>query len=945
MNRRFALVAVALLGLQVACSQGPSNDVVFLAPAGQRPTHINRQGETVIPNGRVLRPAGRQITVAPHPYGMALSPDGNTLVTANSGVRPFSLSFIRNIQSDSPQVQQVPPTANTDPDVLNALFMGLAFSVTGDTLYVGGGEDGVVLVFDARKGEKLGTIDLNVPFGGRRYEDSYPGDLTLAPDGRHLLVLDQTNFRLVVLDVRSQKIVAVVPTGRYPFALALDPDKDRAFVANIGMFEYSVIEGYDPDRPDETGLHFPAFGYPSLEAWEGKRVNGQWVPGLGDPNAPESFSVWVVDGVTGSNPHVIAKIKTGIPVGGMINGYPAVGGSCPAAIALTDDKIYVSNSNNDLVTVLDRSTYQRLGDIPIRPWPELATLNGAIPFGLAVSPDQSRVYVALAGINAVGVIDTHRDRLIGLVPVGWFPSKVIVSKDGRTLYVANAKGFGSGPNAGPDFHRGPEGTYVGNLMKGTVSVIKTPSRWALLHMTRVVKRANVVIKRASDFPAERRRNPVPLLPGQKGASPIKHVIYVTKENRTFDEVFGDLEGVNGIPELARFGENRRVESRDGKRVVENVTVMPNHHALARRFAVSDNFYCDSDVSADGHRWMVGTYPGVWVETGTAAAYGGRRRFKLFSSAPGRRAFVGASGAVYPEDYNQAGCLWEHLQRNNVNFFNFGIGFEFAGAEEEREFPFTGVRLPVNYPMPRPLYEHTSRLFATFNTSVPDQFRIDMFEKEFRERWLSGKEPFPQFISMMLPNDHGSGERPEDGYPFFASYQADNDLALGRLVDIISHSPFWKETAIFVTEDDPQSGVDHVDAHRSILLVISPWVKPGYVSHTHASFGSIIKTIELILGLPFLNQYDAMATDLADCFTDTPTLDPYAARPVDKRIFDADKVLRPGTPGFNWKKLRESAELDNPYDAMRWLEQDRPELGDPRFRERQRSDLHFGGAQP
>jgi hypothetical protein len=279
--------------------------------------------------------------------------------------------------------------------------------------------------------------------------------------------------------------------------------------------------------------------------------------------------------------------------------------------------------------------------------------------------------------------------------------------------------------------------------------------------------------------------------------------------------------------------------------------------------------------------------------------------------PGNLAFIGSSGAIYPEDYNEAGSMWEHFERGKVKFRNFGLGFEFWPGDEEQSYKYTGIKLPINYPMPKVLFDNTSRKFATFNTSVPDQFRFAQFEMEFKEKWLSGKEPMPQLITMMFPNDHGSGERPADGYPFWASYMADNDLALGRLVELISHSPFWKDTAIFVTEDDAQGFVDTVDAHRSVCMVISPYAKKDHVSHTHSSIASIIKTMFLILDLPPLNQYDAFASDLADMFEEKAGNDaPYNAVAETKELFDPEKALTPFDEKFNWKALAESPAMDD-----------------------------------
>ncbi|NNE36393.1 MAG: hypothetical protein HKN13_14245, partial [Rhodothermales bacterium] len=518
-------------------------------------------------------------------------------------------------------------------------------------------------------------------------------------------------------------------------------------------------------------------------------------------------------------------------------------------------------------------------------------------------------------------IDTATETVLGHIPTGWFPSKLAVSPDGRQLVIANAKGHGSGPNGGPDFEVGLEGSYVGNLMFGYVNVIDIPDDDLLEETTRTVVQNNFdFVALDADVESARRDNPIPLYPGER-QSPIEHLVFVVKENRTYDEVFGQLATGVGEPSLARFGEGVTVESRDGSRVIEAVDVMPNHLKLAREFGISDNFYCDSDVSADGHRWLVGIYPNEWTETGVAASYGGGRQLSVNSSAPGMLSFVGSSGAIYPEDYNEAGSIWDHFNRFGIDFYNFGLGFEFAGAALEQEFKYTGARLPINYPLPAPLFDKTSRRFATYNTNIPDQFRVDMFIEEFEQKWLSGDQPPPQVLTVFLPQDHGAGERIDDGYPYFESYMADNDLALGRLVEYLSNTPYWSKMAIVVTEDDPQGGVDHVDAHRSVLMVISPYTRRGYVSSRHYSFGSIMKTFWNVLGVPYLNQYDAGATDLSDFFMSEPDVESYRAVAPDVRLFDPQLALDPLDEDFNWQALADTPGLDDVEVMQKWAEEE------------------------
>ena len=261
-------------------------------------------------------------------------------------------------------------------------------------------------------------------------------------------------------------------------------------------------------------------------------------------------------------------------------------------------------------------------------------------------------------------------------------------------------------------------------------------------------------------------------------------------------------------------------------------------------------------------------------------------------------------------------MWDHLERHKINYYNFGFSVMFEPADYQDTYKYGGIKQVANFPLPASLHDNTSRQYPTYNMAIPDQFRVDIFKKEFEEKWGPGKDTLPQIITVILPNDHGAGERPEAGYPFLQSYESDNDLAVGRIIEYLSHSAYWKNMAIVDTEDDAQGGVDHVDAHRSLLMVISPYSKKDYVSHTHYSFGSIFKTFWNILGLPYLNQYDAGATDLADMFTDKPDFTPYNALPVDIRVFDPQKAMNPFDEKFDWKQLMKGPDIDNPDDMIR-----------------------------
>jgi YVTN family beta-propeller protein len=923
MRPRFLLAILAVVptvmsqpGLLRARDAKPVSNLELQAPAGNRPVEINPSGESVLPNGRLITPLGKQVKVAPHPYGLAISPDGKTLVTVNSGTKPFSTSIITALDSPQPQVAQIPPgfdSADADPE---SVFMGAAIAPDNRTLYVSEGNNGKVGVFDLVTHQRLSSLSLDGTFQGTAYKNSLTGTLALMPDGRHLLALDLAHFRLVILDVQSKEILSSIPVGRMPFGLALSPDGRRAYVSNVGMFQYSLIPGYDPKNPKRTGLDFPAFGFPSAEAKQGATVEGKQIPGLGDPNVPDSNSVFVIDIRDPAQPQVLAKVRTGIPVGER-----SVGGSSPGAVVAGKKLVFVSNAAQDSITLIDARTNKVKKTVVLEPAESVKGLRGVLPFGLALSPDEKRLYVACSGINAVAVLDAHNGKVLGYIPTAWFPARVAIGPDNKTLYVANAKGFGSGPNAGPNFHEGREGTYIGDITKGWVSIIVVSEDRELQRLTTQVIQNNGFETRPGEAP--RVTDPAVPPPGQASAK-IKHVVFIVKENRTFDEVLGDLypAGVNfaGEPDLARWGEDAEVKEK-GEPAIEHARVTPNHHALARRFAISDNYYVDSDVSVDGHHWLVGNYPNEVVETGWPAAYGNQFDFRADPEAPGRLG-IGASNP-WPESYLEAGSLWEHLARHQISFRNYGEGLEMAGDDEGIGLMPTGVREAVNMPMPQVLIQNTSRSYATFNTNISDQYRFGQFEREFQIRYASGKEPLPQFIYVWLPNDHTAKPRPEDGYAYRASYVADNDLALGKLVELFSHSPFWKDMAIFVTEDDAQNGRDHVDAHRSVLMVISPYASRGRVSHAHTSMASILKTFDLIFGLPYLNQYDAAATDLSDLFTDQPDFTPYDALPSDARIFDPTKVREPGLD----LKARPGAPLDDPATIRREMREDEKERDD------------------
>ena len=514
-------------------------------------------------------------------------------------------------------------------------------------------------------------------------------------------------------------------------------------------------------------------------------------------------------------------------------------------------------------------------------------LRGVMPAGLALHGQ--RLYVTEAGINAVAVIDTASNRVLGQLPVGWFPTAAAVSDDGHTLFVVNTKGKGSGPNGGTSFHPGNTGSYVGELEFGSISVIPLRDESHLGQATAAVVSNN----EAALVPDAR-------LPR------LRHVFLIIRENRTYDEILGDLRGGDGDAKLARWGVNGWLATAPQDKTIK---VTPNAHALAQRFATSDRFFVDSDVSADGHRWAMGAAPTPWFHVAWTSSYGGRRTGDPFSAVPGRRAIGGGADAPMPEDEPEFGTLWEHIANAGLTIRNYGEGLEVEGGDEIDGSEPSGQRMVLNAPVPQPVFTSSDRNFPTFNLGIPDQYRYDEFARDFT-RVLQGGS-IPALIVIRLPCDHTASPRARDGYPDRASYVADNDLALGKIIDFLSHSAIWRESAVFVTEDDAQDGVDHIDAHRSVLLAMSPYIRKGYISHRHSSMPSILKTTYELLGVGPLNLEDRLSADLSDLFATTPDLAPYAVLSADARVFDPAKarLARPK----NAQQAKELLDCDDPKE--------------------------------
>ena len=864
---------------------------ILTVPSGNQYAKIDTAAVSILPSGRFVTPAGKTIRITHDPFGMAVSPDGRKAVALHNGVFTIiDLVTLKNIRVPSYDQTISSPLSNSS-------FLGVAFAADSKTVYLSGGDNGAVISYDIANLKRIDSISLNGKINGVVYDDSFTSDLLLNESKNELLVLDRGNFRMVRIDLARKKIMASVKTGRQPFGLSLSPDKKTAFVANVGMYEYPLVKGMDSSNYNTMMINWHPYGDNTKESINGTVIDGKVIPGVGSPLSPEAMSVFTIDLATNK---VMDKFKTGHQIGQMVEDAEVVGGASPNSIVVGSRFAFVTNATNDNITVIDYKTRKIVAHIPIKVDKRIDKYRGLLPFGITMSKDEKTLYVALLGFNAVAVIDIATKQTKGLIPTGWGPARVVLSKDESEMYVISCRGYGAGPNGGKDFIKPIQGTYVGDIQLATFQKISMPSAVQLAAYTKQsISNTMQELKIVDDT-----KNPLPPLPKLR-ESPIKYVVYITKENRTYDEVLGQITTGKGDATLARYGVNVNVYGRNDSLKVSNADVMPNHTKLAKQFAYSDNFYCDSDASIHGHHWMMGVIPNEWVETNSSV----NKSAAYFSNTPGRR-FPGSTGSMDPEDYAEIGGLWEALERNKVSFYNFGEANETAHVREEWYDTLTGAAHAVMVPMQKALWSKTSHNYAGYNTNIPDQFRMEQFETEFTKKWIDGKENMPQLLTMQVPNDHGAGPRPADGYPYVHSYMADNDLAVGRILHFLSRTKYWKNMLVIITEDDPQGGVDHIDAHRSVLMMAGPYVKKNYVSNTHANFGSILKVIYNLLNINYVNQYDVTASLLQDFFTDQPDYTPYTFVLPDTRVFDAQKAMNKYNRTIDWRKIEQGPKMDD-----------------------------------
>jgi YVTN family beta-propeller protein len=545
-------------------------------------------------------------------------------------------------------------------------------------------------------------------------------------------------------------------------------------------------------------------------------------------------------------------------------------GEHPNAMALSPsgDRLFVACANTNAVWVVDTASMKATEQIGVAMFPHAPA--GTTPNSVAVSPDGRTLLVANADNNTVAVIDVSeagRSHVSGFIPTGWYPTAARFDRDGRQVYVLSGKGLSSLPNPrGPNALTGRKGQYIAGLLKGALSVLPFPQGETLARMTATAIRLSPYSDAVRLAPAGA---PVGSpIPGEVGRpSPIKYVFYIIRENRTYDQVFGDLAQGDGDPSLCVFGAG----------------ITPNAHALAREFTLFDNFFVNAEVSYDGHAFSTGAYATDVVEKIWPANYANRGGAYLSEGGGTMRNAYGNVAA--PAE----GYIWDACHRAGISVRSYG---EFVLHGDD----FRDKTSPLEATVPG-LVGAISPTFAPFDMDISDQARTDAWLQEFKAFEATGG--LPRLTVMRLPRDHTAGTRVGSVTP--RSMVADNDLALGRIVDAISHSRYWKESAIFVLEDDAQNGPDHVDAHRSVLLVASPFVRRGAVDHTLYTTTGVLRTIELVLGLPPMTQYDAGATPLYNAFMAQPDTRPYA---VLAARYPLDERNEPGAPG-----AAESAAMD------------------------------------
>ncbi len=785
------------------------------------------------PTNQVLTPAGQQVELAGmRPQAIALSPDGRLLVTAGKThdlvVLDPDTGLVRQhvaLPSEKalPSEEEAVSSQILDPDKEGQLsYTGLVFSPDGRRLYLANVNGSIKVFAVDPNGTIEGRSSISLPASGlKQRKADIPAGLAASPDGRRLYAVLNLSDRLAEIDTASGRVLRMWQVGTAPFDVVLAGRK--AYVSNWG--------GRRPDAGAVTG-----------PAGRGTRVRVDTVRYIANEG-----SVSVIDLDEGRAGASNLAAKTEILVG-----------LHASSLAVSPDRrvVVVANAASDTLSVIDTRSDRVVETIWARQNP--ADLFGAGPNALAFDRSGRTLFVCNGSQNAVAVVDFRPggSRLKGLIPVGWYPGAIAYDGRRNKLHVANLKGMGPGrpraSNAKPEFNS--------HQYYGTLSLVAIPSARSLADLTQVVlDNLRYPLLRQASLPPRPDQTPRPVPERVGEPSVFRHVVYVIKENRTYDQVMGDEPRGNGDPELCIFGSQ----------------VTPNQHKLVKDFVLLDNTYCSGILSADGHQWADSAITTDYME-------------RSFAGFP--RSYPDGMGdsEVDALAYSPAGFIWDDALAHGRTVRSYG---EFAITRKGWKDPHRKGKIQFSdhwrqftqgtdeislrsEPAIESLAGHMDTETIGWDMDVPDQWRADQFLKEFRGFEQSGD--LPNLVIVCLPNDHTSGTKA--GSPTPAAQAADNDLAFGRIIEAISRSRFWKETCIIAIEDDPQDGWDHVSGYRTTAYVVSPYTRRGAVVSTQYNQTSLLRTIELILGLPPMNQMDATATPMIDCFTDTPDLTPFGAVP-------------------------------------------------------------------
>jgi DNA-binding beta-propeller fold protein YncE len=755
-----------------------------------------KDGAVLLPNQWSLRPVGKQVGVGDFPVNIALHPDGKYAAILHCGYGQHEV-----------QVFDVAADKIVSRVNIAESFYGCAFSPDGKKLIVSGSGDEVLWMFEFKNGYLSEPTNIRLR---PKSERGIPGGLAISKDGSTIYVTNvwgQSVSRVrIALGEDGKPSGAQITDFAFAAPVAKPAEKtgEKTDDPSITKRAEQLLDSTSKDAPfPYTCVLDEARGRLYVSLWAQKHV------AVLDTATWKEIARWEVE-------------------------------EHPNAMLLA--KLLVANANRNSVSVVDTETGRIVETLVAELFPSAPP--GNTPNSLALSANDELLFVANANINTVAVFEMEepgKSRSLGFIPTGWYPTSVRVAKGGKLL-VANGKGVVSRANrnyAQPGAKAAPAGVsqYIAGILQGTMSVIPLPpeetdmeeqmKKWSAVSLSCMPTTAKKI--EASQLEG----NPVPRKVGDP--SPIKYVIYIVKENRTYDQVLGDLTRGNGDPSLCIFPQ----------------PVTPNHHALAMDFVTLDNFYVESEVSADGHEWSMGAYATDWVEKHWPLSYGHNTAKKF--PYPSEGAFPAATPA--------GGYLWDRATAAGVTVRSYG---EFTTSPKADGTPGK-AKVPGLEGKFDPQYQ-------SFDMEYPDVKRAARFISEVQRFEKEGEMPRLQIVR--LPNDHTSGASP--GKPTPAAHVADNDLAFGQIVEAVSKSKFWAQTAIFVVEDDAQNGPDHVDAHRTIAYVISPYTKRGSLDSTLYSTASMLRTMELILGMQPMSQFDALAMPMFACFQKEPDLRPYVA---------------------------------------------------------------------